>query len=201
MKILATLGKVISFLAIVGVLAILAIFFFVAYQFKDYKERGPGIQSHPIFQDKTFEKYRIPLIEANKQYFQSNDIYYYFAKEVKEEIAGRCVERYLKEHNITDADGWRFPMNVNLEYIRDNGIDDETTNNKFVKSERISESLGYERPQWHHDYKYNEKIDCNLSLNESFESYVKGYKKFYGTGWREYNNDWVDYLFFNYKEN
>ena len=199
MKVIATLGKVIASLVIVGVLAVVAIFLFVLYVFKDYKEPGLGIQSHPVFQDKTFEKYRIPLKEANKQYFGSNDIYYFFAKEVKEEIAGRCVERHLKEHNITDADGWRFPINVNQEYIQENSIAGDIVNDKFVASMRKSESLGYKYPQWFHDYKYNEKIDCNLSLDKSFETYVKGYRKFYSAGWRDSNNDWVDYLFFNYK--
>ena len=199
MKVFTTLWKVIISLVLIGLLAVATIFFFVAYQFKDYKERGPGIESHPVFEDKTFEEYQISLTEANKKYFLSNDIYYYFEKEVKEKIVEVCVDRYLKEHNITDVAGWNFPHNINLEYIRDNKIDDETVNNKFVRSERKFEALGYKRPQWFHDYKYNEKIDCNLTLENSFENYVKGYKKFYSTGWREDNNDWVEYLFFNYK--
>ncbi|HEY9189413.1 MAG TPA: hypothetical protein VIM88_00970 [Sulfurovum sp.] len=199
MKVFATLGKILAALVLVGVLVVVIIFFLFMNKLSGYKEPGPGIQSHPVFQDKTFEKYRVTLREANKQYFESNDIYYYFAKEVKNEITDRCVERYLKEHNITDADGWRFSHNVYLEYIRDNNISSDTSNDKFVKSERKSERLGYEHPQWFHDYKYNEKIDCNLTLEESFESYVKGYRKFYGAGYREYNNGWVDYLFFNYK--
>ena len=199
MKLLPILGKIIIALIGVGIFLIIVTFGGLLYMFKDYKEPGPGIQKHPLFQDDTFQKYRIPLKEANKKYFESNDIYYFFEKEVKGEITSRCVERYLKKHNITDADGWRYPYNVYLEYIQENKIDDETVNNKFVKSKRKSERLGYEDPQWHHDYQYNEKIDCNVSLEESFESYVKGYRKFYGAGYRDYHNGWVDYLFFNYK--
>ncbi len=199
MKVFAVLGKILVTLSLIGIFAIIAIFSLFVYKFSGYSEPGPGIQSRPIFQDKTFEKYRISLNGANKQYFNSNDIYYFFAKEVKEEIVSNCVERYLKDHNITNADGWRFPLNVNLEYIRDNNISGDTVNNKFVTSSRKSERLGYERPQWFHDYKYNEKIDCNLTLDKNFENYVKGYRKFYGSGYRDYNNGWVDYLFFNYK--
>ncbi|GIT98687.1 hypothetical protein [Sulfurovum sp. TSL1] len=200
LSILGRFGKIIANLALGGFVFIMIVFGIVAYLLKDYKEPGIGYDNHPALSNPAYEKYRDHLMDASRDYYSSDDLYYFIAKEVKENIVERCIDRDLKEHNITDTSGWRFTINVEEDYIRENNILDDVVNEKFSKSMDRSEALNLNRFVLQRSYEYDKQIDCNRSMDETFEIYVKNYRKSLPS-WKldEVGMDWISYLFFNYR--
>jgi hypothetical protein len=200
MKVLSVLGKIVAGVVLAGIAFVLISFGTLMYAFKDYKEPGVGYDNHPALQNPAYEKYRTHLMEANKDYYNSDSLYYFIAKEVKENIVDRCIDRDLKEHNITDTSGWRFTINMEENYIRKNMISEDIVNEKFSRSMDKSRAQNLDRFVLQHSYKYDKQIDCNRSMDETFEIYVKNYRKSLHP-WEldQEGMDWISYLFFNYR--
>ena len=200
MKILSVFGKVAAGIGLAFAAFTLVAFGVLMYAMKDYSGDGVGYDPNPALQNSTYEKYRTHLMEANKDYYNSDSLYYFIAKEVKEHIVGRCIDRDLKEHNITDTSGWRFAINIEEDYIRENKIPEDVVNEKFSKNMDRSEARNLDRFVLQHSYKYDKQIDCNRSMDETFEIYVKNYRKSL-RGWEldQEGMDWISYLFFNYR--
>jgi len=196
MKVLSVLGKIVAGVALAGIAIFLLAFGGLVYMFKDYKETGVGYDSHPALKNPLYEKYRAHLIDANRDYYRSNNVYYFFAKKTKEGIVGECIDRDLKDNNITDTSGWRFAINMESEYVGKHKIDGDTVNDKFVKNMDKAEALKLKEKSFMRDYEYNQGIDCNGSMDEVFKDYVMNYRNSVSI-WEQ--NGWVSYLFFNYR--
>lgn len=198
LSILGRFGKIIANLALGGFGFIVIVFVIVAYLLKDYKEPGIGYDNHPALKNPAYEKYRDYLMSANRDYYNSDSLYYFIAKEVKEHIVSRCIDRDLEEHNITDTSGSRFAINVEEDYT--SVIPDDVVNEKFSKSMDMSEALNLNRFVLQRSYEYDKQIDCNRSMDETFEIYVKNYRKSLPLWKRDEEGlDWISYLFFNYR--
>jgi len=188
------IGKLITFIAL-GILLTFILFIVVFYNaFKNYSEPSLGIDNNIAYDNKVFDGYRSELKKINKLYFESNNPYYFFEKDLKEHIAEVCVDQYFKENNITDARAFRFPINVNLKYIENNHIEDDFVNNKFSSSLEWLEKKGYKWTDLQHTWKIDQEIDCNKSFAKNYESYLEKYKSFLANDFQHKNLQWVDYL-------
>lgn len=162
--------------------------------FKNYSEPSVGIDNNIAYENKLLDDYRLELKKINKLYFESNDPYYTFEKDLKEHIVEKCVDRYFQDNNITNVSGWRFTINVNERYIIDNKINDDFVNDKFTRNLRHLEQSGYEWTSLQQTWKIDQKIDCNKSLPYNFKSYLEQYKVFHIKNFEHKNLQWVDYL-------
>ena len=200
MKILSALVKIVIGVVLVGIVFIIVVFGIFVNEFKGYKERSVGYDNNPVLKNPAYEKYQTFMTEANRKYYTSNAVYYFIARDVKGHIVKRCIDRDLKENNVTETSGWRFVINMEEDFIRENKIDEDMVNEKFSKSMDKSEALGLNRFVLQHSYKYDKHIDCNRTMNEIFETYVKNYRKSHYAHELDQNGmDWISYLFFNYR--
>lgn len=200
MKVLFTLGKTLTELVLAAITFILIVFGGVLYMLKDYKEPGVGYDNNPALKNHAYEKYHTYLMKVNNDYYNSRDLYYFIAKEVKENIVSYCIDRDLKERNSTDTSGWRFAINVEEEYIEKYMISEDFVNAQFSESMRASEAMKLNRFVLQHTDEYDKQIDCNQSLDTTFETYVKNFRETLPPWERDTGEmDWISYLFFNYR--
>ena len=186
--------KILKFITVAIIIAFISYMTLFINALKNYSEPGIGIDNNIAYENKLLDNYRLELKKINKLYFESGDPYYFFEKDLKEHIVEKCVDRYFKDNNISDVNGWRFSINVNQRYINNNNLDDDFVNDKFSRSLRLLEQSGYKHTSLQQTWKIDQKIDCNKSLPYNFKSYLEQYKVFHTNDVYHKNLQWVDYL-------
>lgn len=185
--------KAITFIfRVIGIIVVL-FFAFIYYLFKDFPSGGIGIDHNIAYENKAFDTYRLELQKANKTFLESDDPYYFFELELKEHIVGECVDRYFKDHNISDAKGWRFPLNISLRYRQQNHSSD-LYDKKYSKSLRLLEKKGFKHLGFQHTWKIDKEVDCNKTLKQNLHSYLAKSIFFYSHDFEHKNLQWAEYL-------
>ena len=181
---------VVSGIAVIAFILFFAFTFFMLFwAFRGY-DGGIGIDHNNAYYNKEFDNYRLELQGANKKFLESDDPYFFFEVDLKEHIVGICVDRYFKDHNITDAHGWRFGSNISTKFSMSNKLYDE----KYSKDLRLLENEGYNHVGLQHTWKIDKEVDCNETLNQNLHSYLAKLIFFYSHDYKHKNLQWAEYL-------